>query len=84
MNNDFILRFGKYKGQSFLSTPKSYQEWLLNQPWFKKPINEPKPPKLSKNWNGHSRNGEAQYQEYFEYEMKMADRYDPIKYDYPF
>ncbi len=34
---NFILKFGKYKGQLFLSTPKSYQDWLLNQDWFKLP-----------------------------------------------
>ncbi len=35
--NNFKLAFGKYKGQDFLSTPKSYQDWLLNQDWFKAP-----------------------------------------------
>lgn len=34
---NFILKFGKYKGQSFSSTPKSYQDWLLKQDWFKMP-----------------------------------------------
>jgi hypothetical protein len=34
---NFILKFGKYKGQMFLSTPKSYQDWLLKQDWFKLP-----------------------------------------------
>ena len=34
---NFNLKFGKYKGQDFLSTPKSYQEWLLAQNWFKIP-----------------------------------------------
>ena len=32
-----ILKFGKYKGQQFENTPKSYQDWLLNQDWFKAP-----------------------------------------------
>jgi uncharacterized protein (DUF3820 family) len=32
-----ILKFGKYKGQDFYSTPKSYQNWLLSQDWFKAP-----------------------------------------------
>lgn len=81
---NFILKFGKYKGQQFLSTPKYYQDWLLNQDWFKVPTSDPKPPRISKNWNGYSRKGQAQESEYFEYEMKMADKYDPIKYDYPF
>lgn len=81
---NFILKFGKYKGQFFLDTPKSYQDWLLNQDWFKMPISDPKPPTISKSWNGYSRRGAAQEQKYFEYEMAMADKYDPIKYDYPF
>jgi uncharacterized protein (DUF3820 family) len=34
---NFNLKFGKYKGQDFLSTPKSYQDWLLAQDWFKIP-----------------------------------------------
>lgn len=75
---NFILKFGKYKGQYFLSTPKSYQEWLLSQDWFKVPSNEIKPPTISKNWNGYSKKGQAQYERYFEYECAMADKYDPI------
>jgi len=35
--NNFTLKFGKYKGQQFLSTPVSYQNWLLQQDWFKVP-----------------------------------------------
>ena len=35
---NFILKFGKYKGQEFQSTPASYQQWLLNQDWFKSPL----------------------------------------------
>lgn len=31
------LKFGKFKGQDFESTPKWYQEWLLKQDWFKMP-----------------------------------------------
>jgi uncharacterized protein (DUF3820 family) len=34
---DFILKFGKFRGQMFLSTPSSYQSWLLSQDWFKIP-----------------------------------------------
>ena len=32
---DFVLKFGKYKGGMFSQTPKSYQDWLLKQDWFK-------------------------------------------------
>ena len=74
--NNFTLRFGKHKGQLFLSTPKNYQDWLLSQDWFKLPTSELKPPTISKNWNGYSRKGQAQEQAYFEYEMKMAERED--------
>jgi hypothetical protein len=34
---NFTLRFGKYKGQQFSSTPKCYQDWLLAQNWFNLP-----------------------------------------------
>jgi hypothetical protein len=34
---NFILKFGKYKGQNFQSTPQSYQSWLMSQDWFKAP-----------------------------------------------
>lgn len=78
MNTNFELRFGKYKGQMFLSTPVSYQNWLLNQEWFKIPKSQPKPPSTPKNWNGYGKKGEVQYNAYFEYEMKMADIYDPL------
>lgn len=54
---DFTLKFGKYKGQNFLNTPKSYQDWLLNQDWFKIPSNEEKMPHISKSWDGYSTNG---------------------------
>ncbi len=37
---NFTLKFGKHKGQQFLSTPKSYQTWLLSQDWFKAPSSE--------------------------------------------
>jgi uncharacterized protein (DUF3820 family) len=32
--NDFKLKFGKYKGQMFKSTPIDYQKWLVEQDWF--------------------------------------------------
>lgn len=34
------LKFGKFKGQDFESTPKWYQDWLLKQDWFKMPSNQ--------------------------------------------
>ena len=34
---NFTLKFGKYKGQNFQSTPQSYQSWLMSQDWFKAP-----------------------------------------------
>ena len=82
---NFILKFGKHKGQMFFNTPVSYQKWLLSQDWFKVLTNsELKPPTISKNWNGYSRKGQTQQESYFEYEMAMADKYDPIPdyYDY--
>lgn len=84
MSHSFILKFGKYKGMNFNQTPVSYQNWLLSQDWFKVPSSDPKPPTISKDWNGHSRKGQAQESAYFEYEMRMIDKYDPIRYDYPF
>ena len=36
---DFVLNFGKFKGQKFSTTPSWYQQWLPQQPWFKMPIN---------------------------------------------
>jgi hypothetical protein len=34
INGNFKLKFGKHKGEMFLNTPKSYQDWLKNQDWF--------------------------------------------------
>jgi uncharacterized protein (DUF3820 family) len=72
---DFILKFGKHKGQNFSSTPKSYQEWLLKQDWFKAPTYAKSPSQIIselstslKNWNGHSRNGASIYDRIFEAE----------------
>ncbi|MEY3179131.1 MAG: hypothetical protein RJB42_1372 [Bacteroidota bacterium] len=84
MTHSFILKFGKYKGQNFNSTPISYQNWLLQQDWFKVPSIEQKPPTISKSWDGYSRKGQAQQQSYFEYEVSMADKYDPIPDFYNF
>jgi len=78
---DFILKFGKHKGQNFSSVPKSYQEWLLKQDWFKAPtqltqlqIAEKQFSDASKrlgNWNGHSRKGAAAYDDMFKAEKAM-------------
>jgi len=73
---DFTLKFGKYKGQNFLSTPKSYQDWLLNQNWFKSPTSDEGMPKINSNWNGHSRKGEAQEWAVFEWEKRQAKKDD--------
>ena len=75
---DFILKFGKHKGQNFSSTPKSYQEWLLKQDWFKAPtqlqVAEKQFSDASRrlgNWNGYSRRGAAAYDAMFEAEKAM-------------
>jgi|LakMenEpi03Aug12_release.lakeMendotaPanAssembly.Ray.scaffolds.fasta_scaffold1680625_1 hypothetical protein len=71
--NDFTLKFGKYKGQLFSATPKSYQAWLTNQDWFRFPSPAPKEnistlsDKLAC-WNGHSARGQAIYDRMFELE----------------
>ncbi len=86
---DFVLPFGKYKGQNFQSTPKSYQEWLLAQDWFTVPAQKPIKPdydritsiqkemsavsKSLNGWNGHSRRGQAAYDRMFELEMAESD-----------
>ena len=51
---NFNLKFGKHKGQDFLSTPKSYQEWLLAQDWFKIPT-------TPTNTNTLTKSNEARY-----------------------
>ena len=73
---DFTLKFGKYKGQNFLNTPKSYQDWLLNQDWFKIPSNQEKMPSISKSWDGYSRKGEAQEWKVFEWEKRQEEKLD--------
>jgi hypothetical protein len=86
---DFVLPFGKYKGQNFQSTPKGYQEWLLAQDWFTVPAQKPIKPdydritsiqkemasvsKSLNGWNGHSRQGQAAYDRMFELEMAESD-----------
>jgi hypothetical protein len=71
-----VLNFGKFKGQFFNDTPKWYQDWLLNQPWFNKSTTEEKMPTISKSWNGYSRKGEAQEWAVFEWEKKQALKQD--------
>ena len=78
---NFTLKFGKYKGQMFLSTPDSYQQWLLKQEWFKVPVQLTEVQQASKtisqlsgqlkNWNGHSTRGAAIYDSIFEAEKAM-------------
>jgi len=81
MTHSFILKFGKYKGQNFYSTPVSYQNWLLQQDWFKMPaqLNEVQQAsktisKLSgqlKGWDGISKNGAVTYDRIFDAEVAM-------------
>lgn len=60
IKQDFTLKFGKHKGKAFLSTPQSYQTWLLSQDWFKVPTKETPLHRQSLNgWDGHSRWGQA-------------------------
>lgn len=77
---NFTLKFGKYKGQLFLSTPVSYQNWLLSQDWFKAPKNDEltnaqkqfsNAYKQLGNWNGYSKRGAAIYDNMFEAEKAM-------------
>jgi hypothetical protein len=78
---NFTLKFGKYKGQDFSSTPKSYQEWLLAQNWFKMPITltplqqaEKQISDLSnqlRGWDGYSKRGSAIYDAMFDAEQAM-------------
>jgi hypothetical protein len=70
------LRFGKYKGQQFESTPKSYQKWLSSQDWFKAPKQEKSLHKQLNSWDGHSRKGQAIYDAIFEQEKKQGDMLD--------
>lgn len=73
---DFQLKFGKYKGQQFKSTPLSYQQWLLSQHWFKIPIKIDEMPKIDNNWDGYGRKGEAQEWAVFEWEKRQAEKQD--------
>ena len=73
--SDFVLNFGKFKGQKFSSTPSWYQEWLPNQSWFKMPQSKPLHKQLL-GWDGHSRKGEAIYDAIFEQEKSQALKED--------
>lgn len=79
---NFTLKFGKYKGMQFLSTPVSYQNWLLTQDWFKAPKDDDltnAQKQLSTlrnhlgNWDGNSKRGAAIYDSMFEAEKAMDD-----------
>lgn len=69
------LRFGKFRGQELNATPKSYQEWLLKQDWFKMPKALPLHQQLNE-WNGYGRKGQAVYDAIFEQEKQMAVKED--------
>jgi len=67
------LKFGKYKGQEFAETPKSYQDWLLSQEWFYMPKEEPLHQQLN-GWDGYSRKGQAVYNAIWEQEQKEQQK----------
>ena len=78
---NFTLKFGKYKGHQFLSTPIYYQEWLLKQNWFKLPAQLTEVQKASKQisqlssqlngWDGVSSKGAAIYDSLFDAEVAL-------------
>lgn len=78
---NFTLKFGKHKGMQFLSTPKSYQQWLLAQDWFKVPTVLTELQQAQKNisqlsnqirgWDGYSSRGAAIYDAMFDAEQAM-------------
>jgi uncharacterized protein (DUF3820 family) len=80
---NFTLKFGKYKGMQFLSTPISYQNWLLSQDWFKMPKDEMANAqkqistlhKQLGGWDGYSKKGAAIYDAMFEAEKAMDSAY---------
>jgi len=73
--NDFVLNFGKFKGQQFSSTPFWYQQWLPKQSWFKMPQSKPLHHQL-RGWDGYSRKGEAIYDAIFQQEKAEALKQD--------
>ena len=83
----FILKFGKYKGQQFSSTPKSYQEWLLSQDWFKAPASSSNLSMAEKTYSQAANNAKlANYSDrtvdnLFEAEKMLDDAYQSsVKY----
>ena len=78
---NFILKFGKFKGVEFNSTPQWYQNWLLKQDWFKMPkqldaltIAQKQysdASKRLKGWDGYSSKGQAAYDLVFEAEKAI-------------
>ena len=72
------LRFGKYKGQQFKDTPKSYQNWLLNQDWFIAPKQEKPLHQQLNGWDGYNQRGQAIYDLIFEQEKAEALKQDCI------
>lgn len=82
---NFTLKFGKYKGMQFSSTPVSYQNWLLAQDWFKMPVvlteMQQAQKRVStcanqlKGWNGYSKAGSIAYDNMFEAEKAMDAAY---------
>jgi uncharacterized protein (DUF3820 family) len=80
---NFTLKFGKYKGMQFLSTPTSYQNWLLSQDWFNMPKDEMANAqkqistlhKQLRGWDGYSKRGAAIYDAMFEAEKSMDAAY---------
>ncbi len=81
---NFTLKFGKYKGMQFLSTPVSYQNWLLSQDWFKVPKSDAMTNaqrqfsnlhKQLGSWDGYSKKGAAIYDSMFEAEKAMDAAY---------
>ena len=71
-----ILKFGKFKGMELNQTPKSYQEWLLKQDWYKKPIIQKSLNAQLIGWDGYSRTGQAVYDAIFEQEKAEALKQD--------
>ena len=81
MTHSFTLKFGKYKGQNFNSTPVSYQSWLLKQDWFKLPAQLTEVQQASKTisqlsgqlkgWDGNSSRGAAIYDSIFDAEVAL-------------
>ncbi len=72
------LKFGNYKGKQFNNTPKSYQNWLLKQDWFKAPRQEKPLHQQLNGWDGHSQKGQAIYDAIFNQEKAQAEALDKM------